>query len=74
MPLRALRHATADKEALALQLAAARACTSGRVAVISAVESCLTYRLRKRPNGWFAEGFDTKDLKEARALLEELAG
>jgi len=24
--------------------------------------------------GWFAEGFDTKDLKEARALLEELAG
>jgi predicted ATPase len=23
---------------------------------------------------WFTEGFDTKDLKEARALLEELAG
>jgi predicted ATPase len=22
---------------------------------------------------WFAEGFDTKDLKEAKALLEELA-
>ncbi len=54
VPLRALHHATADKEALALQLAASRACTSGRVAVISAVESCLTYRLRKRPNGWFA--------------------
>ena len=23
--------------------------------------------------GWFAEGFDTRDLKEAKALLEELA-
>jgi hypothetical protein len=22
--------------------------------------------------GWFAEGFETRDLKEARALLEEL--
>jgi predicted ATPase len=24
--------------------------------------------------GWFSEGFDTRDLKEAKALLEELAG
>src|SRR5262249_41788477 len=24
--------------------------------------------------GWFTEGFDTPDLQEARALLEELAG
>jgi hypothetical protein len=24
--------------------------------------------------GWFSEGFDTLDLKEAKALLEELAG
>jgi predicted ATPase len=23
--------------------------------------------------GWFKEGFDTRDLKEAKALLEELA-
>jgi predicted ATPase len=23
--------------------------------------------------GWFTEGFDTKDLQEARALLEQLA-
>jgi len=23
--------------------------------------------------GWFTEGFDTRDLKDARALLEELA-
>jgi predicted ATPase len=23
--------------------------------------------------GWFSEGFDTRDLKEAKALLEELA-
>jgi hypothetical protein len=25
------------------------------------------------PLGWFTEGFDTLDLKEAKALLEELA-
>jgi predicted ATPase len=24
--------------------------------------------------GWFTEGFDTPDLQEAKALLEELAG
>jgi predicted ATPase len=24
--------------------------------------------------GWFAEGFDTADLKDAKALLDELAG
>jgi predicted ATPase len=24
--------------------------------------------------GWFTEGFDTADLKDAKALLEELAG
>jgi hypothetical protein len=23
--------------------------------------------------GWFTEGFDTKDLQEAKAVLEELA-
>jgi predicted ATPase len=23
--------------------------------------------------GWFTEGFDTRDLKEAKAMLEELA-
>jgi predicted ATPase len=23
--------------------------------------------------GWFAEGFDTRDLKEAKVLLDELA-
>jgi hypothetical protein len=23
--------------------------------------------------GWFTEGFDTRDLKEAKALLKELA-
>jgi hypothetical protein len=25
-----------------------------------------------RSNGWFAEGFDRRDLKEAKGLLEEL--
>jgi len=29
--------------------------------------------LRAPVYGWFTEGFDTRDLKEAKALLEELA-
>ncbi len=28
--------------------------------------------LRRRVYGWFTEGLDTKDLKEAKAMLEEL--
>ena len=28
--------------------------------------------LRQRVFGWFAEGFDTKDLKEAKSPLDEL--
>jgi hypothetical protein len=27
----------------------------------------------RRVYGWFTEGFDTLDLKEAKALLDELA-
>jgi hypothetical protein len=27
-----------------------------------------------RVYGWFTEGFDTRDLKEAKALPDELAG
>jgi predicted ATPase len=29
--------------------------------------------LLARVYGWFTEGFDTRDLKEAKALLDELA-
>ncbi len=28
----------------------------------------------RRGHGWFTEGFDTADLKDATALLEELQG
>ena len=31
------------------------------------------YELLAPVYDWFAEGFDTKDLKEAKALLDELA-
>jgi len=52
VPLVPLNHADVDKEARALELAQAHGRTSGRVAVLSAVETCLTYRLRKNPAGW----------------------
>jgi hypothetical protein len=52
VPLQPLNHADIDKEALALELAQAHRRTSGRVAVLSSVETCLTYRLRKNPAGW----------------------
>jgi predicted ATPase len=32
------------------------------------------YELLAPIYGWFTEGFDTADLQDARALLEELAG
>ena len=32
------------------------------------------YELLAPVYGWFTEGFDTADLQEAKALLEELAG
>ena len=32
------------------------------------------YHLLAQIYGWFTEGFDTVDLQEARALLEELGG
>ncbi len=31
------------------------------------------HRMLAEIYGWFTEGFDTKDLQEAKALLEELA-
>ena len=33
-----------------------------------------SYDLLTLVYGWFTEGFDTADLQEAKALLEELAG
>jgi predicted ATPase len=32
------------------------------------------YELLAPIDGWFTEGFDTVDLQEAKALLEELGG
>jgi predicted ATPase len=32
------------------------------------------YELLEPIYGWFTEGFDTADLQEAKALLEELGG
>lgn len=51
VPLRALNHADVDKEAAALELAKAHNKTRGRVALISAVERCQTYRVRKNEDG-----------------------
>jgi len=34
----------------------------------------VAHRMLSEIYGWFTEGFDTKDLQEAKALLEELGG
>jgi hypothetical protein len=52
IPLVPLNCANVDKEALALQLAQDQQRSLGRIAVLSVVESCLTYRLRKNAVGW----------------------
>lgn len=53
VPLVHLNSPHVDKEALALQVAREQpvAAPDGRIAVFSAVESCMTYRLRKSPEG-----------------------
>lgn len=53
VPVKHRNSAQIDKEATALELAAAQPCAApaGRIALITAVESCLTYRLRKNHEG-----------------------
>jgi hypothetical protein len=41
----------------------------GVVRVAEALESS-----SRAVSGWFTEGFDTPDLKEAKALIDELGG
>jgi hypothetical protein len=52
VPLRHLNSPTIDKEAAALELAQAQGRTSGRVALLTSVELCSVYRLRKNAQGW----------------------
>lgn len=51
VPLRPLNSSAIDKEAAALQLAQRHPSREGRIAVLSCVESCTTYRLRKNDQG-----------------------
>jgi hypothetical protein len=51
VPLKPLNSGCLDKEAIALDLARQHQRTSGPIAVLSAVESCRTYRLRKNSAG-----------------------
>src|SRR5207237_3651407 len=53
VPLQPLNSPNLDKEAAALDLAQRYGRTTGRLAVLSCVESCLTYRIRKGPDGHF---------------------
>jgi len=51
VPLLHLNSPDTDKEAVALRLAEQHQRRSGRLALLSCVESCLTYRLRKNADG-----------------------
>jgi hypothetical protein len=52
VPLQHLNSPTIDKEAAARQLAHRHARTAGRVALLTSVELCSVYRLRKNETGW----------------------
>jgi hypothetical protein len=52
IPLMHLDSPTTDKETRALELAGVHPSFSGRIAVLSSVESCSTYRLRRNDVGW----------------------
>jgi hypothetical protein len=51
VPLRPLNSPAIDKEAAALELAQGQPGRCGRIALLSCVESCTTYRLRKNSQG-----------------------
>jgi hypothetical protein len=51
VPIKYLNSPDIDKEAEALQLATLQQRTSGRIALLSCLESCLTYRVRKNQAG-----------------------
>lgn len=51
-PVVHLNSPSIDKEATALETAREHQLTSGRIAVISAVENCLTYKMRLDHRGW----------------------
>jgi hypothetical protein len=51
VPLRYLDSPDVDKEAIALELAQRDGRTRGRIAILTCLESGLTYRLRKNPDG-----------------------
>ena len=40
---------------------------------LSSTEVCSTLNMGLEVYGWFTEGFDTADLQDAKALLQELA-
>jgi len=52
VPLEHLNSPTIDKETRALELAQSSQRSSGRVALLTCVEACLTYRLRKNKIGY----------------------
>jgi hypothetical protein len=52
VPLKPLNSPEIDKEACALELGATHPGPAGRLAVLSCVELCWTYRLRKNASGW----------------------
>jgi hypothetical protein len=52
VPLKPLNSPEIDKETVAVKLATTHPCASGRLAVLSCVELCSTYRLRKNEKGW----------------------
>lgn len=52
VPLRHLNSPQIDKEAMALALAREHGRGVGRLALLTAVELCSVYRLRKQANGW----------------------
>ena len=52
VPIRNLDSPSIDKQETALELAQKHKRTTGRIAVVSAVEMCMTYRMRTDEKGW----------------------
>jgi hypothetical protein len=63
VPIKHLNSSSTDKQDVALKLAQTHGLKTGRIAVISAVETCVTYRMRKREDGWLKPFKETRKCK-----------
>jgi hypothetical protein len=63
VPIKHLDSSRIDKQETCLELAREHGRTTGRIALVSAVENCVTYRMRTNKDGWMKPFKETRRCK-----------